>query len=54
MKGHYCQEVAFLIAMNFLKYYQQSEDVRCGQFNVSKKMARKWGWFFSHTDTSIE
>jgi hypothetical protein len=36
----------FLIAMNFLKCYQ-SEEVRCGKFDVSEKTARKWGWFFS-------
>jgi hypothetical protein len=35
-----------LIAMNFLKCYQ-SEEVRCGKFDVSEKMAQMWGWFFS-------
>jgi hypothetical protein len=35
-----------LIAMNFLKCYQ-SEEVRSGQFRVSEKTARKWGWFYS-------
>lgn len=35
-----------LIAMNFLKCYQ-SEEVRSGQFKVSEKTARKWGWFYS-------
>jgi hypothetical protein len=32
--------------MNFLKCYQ-SEEVRCGKFDVSEKMAQMWGWFFS-------